>query len=372
MVIHFSILAVILFVSLFFEQKNKQYALSCVDRGESFVTQSLPWILVFGYIAFLAAMRTNANDSSLYIYSFNNLDDTWTAFWQQLSSAKDKQDWAFDAVSILFKIIVSDNFHLWLALYAVIETVAFISILRKNAVSIFDCCFFFFCSTLYYNYFSMMRQWFAVVIIFWASRYIEEKKFIKFLMICLVVAQFHSSAYIMIIVYFLVQGKPWSGKQMALIAAAVLAMFLMNPILDSLESSADDMTYGYVISTMNSGSGSSVIRAFIAAVPVVLAFLYRKEIDNPMINVCVNMSILNLLLNILASFTSGLYIVRFSAYTNVYNMILYPYLLNVSVKGKYRIFIKVMFYAIYFAFYVYQMNYQGAFRYGSDILGQFY
>ena len=33
--------------------------------------------------------------------------------------------------------------------------------------------------------------------------------------------------------------------------------------------------------------------------------------------------------------------------------------------------IKPLFYAIYLVFYVYQMNYQGAFSYGSDILGYF-
>ena len=372
MLIHFSILGVILLVSFFSERKIKCYTIQKVSDGQDFITHRLPWIIIFGYIAFLAAMRTNTNDTSAYIHSFNNLEGTWEAFWAQVSTAEVGKDWAFDAVSILFKIYISNDYHLWMALYAVAESAAFVYILRRNAVSFLDCCFFLFCSTLYYNYFSMMRQWFAVVMLFAASNFIKEKKFFRFLIVCLVVAQFHSSVYMMIPVYFLVQGKAWSRKQVSLIAVFAFALLFLNPILGTLESSLSGSTYDYAISAMNSGAGSSIIRALIAAVPVVLAFMYKDEINNPMINLCVNMSLLNLLLNILASFTSGLYIIRFATYTSVYNLILYPFLLNVAVKGNDRKIVKAAFYVIYFCFYIYQMQYQGSFNYSSDILGTFH
>lgn len=371
MVIHFSFLAVILIASVLSEQRIKNCALRSVYEGKNFITHRWHWAIVFGYIAFLAAMRTSSNDTYAYITSFGNLKGTWQAFWDQVASAGEGKDWAFDAVSILFKILVSDDYHLWFALYAVVESAAFIYILRRSSVSLLDSCFFFFCSTLYYNYFSMMRQWFAIVILFAASRLIAEKKFFRYLIICLVVAQFHNSAYLMIPVYFLVQGKAWSKKQFAFIIIAMLSMIYFDSILETLDSSLSGTTYDYAIAAMNSGSGSSIIRAYIAAVPVFLAFLYRDEIKSPMINICVNMSFFNLLLNILAAFTSGLYIIRFATYLNVYNMILYPYLLNVCIRGRNRMIIKPLFYAIYLVFYVYQMNYQGAFSYGSDILGYF-
>lgn len=372
MLIHFSILGVILITCLVFEKNNKNYALSRVARNEPFKTQFLPWLLIFGYIAFLAAMRTNSNDSTVYISSFNNLEASWQAFWNRISTAEEGKDWAFGAVGILFKMFISDNYHWWFALYAVIESLAYIYILRRYSVSILDACFFFFCSTLYYNYFSMMRQWFAIAILFAASRLIENKKFLKYLLVCVFVAQFHASAYIMIPVYFIVQGKAWSRKQTTLIIAFAIAIMFLNPLLSAMEDTLSGTTYDYAISAMNSSSGSSIIRAFIVAVPVVLSYMYRDKIDNPMINICVNMSLLNLLLNILASFTSGLYIIRLATYMEVYNVILYPYLLNVSIKGTDRNIIKPLFYIIYFAFYVYQMKYSGSFRYGSDILGSFY
>lgn len=373
MLINFSFLAVILIVSMLFGRRIKYYTIDCVDHGETFITPILPWLLIFGYIAFLAAMRSNANDTSVYVSSFQQLEGSWQAFWEQVAVAESGKDWAFDAAGILFKMFISDNYHLWFAAFSIIESLAFIYILRRNAVSVFDCCFFFFCSTLYYNYFSMMRQWFAVVLIFAAAGLIAEKKFWKYAIICVIAAQFHNSAYFMIPLYFLVQGKAWSKKQISFISLFSVALLFLNPLLGSLEENLSGTTYDYVVTAMTSGSGSSIIRAFIAAVPVVLAFIDRYEIeDNPMINICVNMSLLNLLLNILASVTSGLYIVRLATYMNVYNMILYPCLLNVSGDRNNRKMLKVLFYIVYLAFYVYQMKYQGAFYYGSDILGVFY
>ena len=151
MLINFSILGVIFITCFIFEKKNKKYALASIAKNEPFKTQLFPWLIIFGYIAFLAAMRTNANDTGAYIRSFDALITSWQAFWNQVSSAGEGKDWAFDAVNILFKMFISDNYHWWFALYAVIESLAFIYILRRYAVSILDACFFFFCSTLYYN-----------------------------------------------------------------------------------------------------------------------------------------------------------------------------------------------------------------------------
>ena len=370
MIIHFSILGVILFVSLIWEKRILEFTIPCVERNKRYKELLLPWALVFGYVAFLAAMRSNVNDTHAYIVSFQRLEASWQRFFEQVFLVGEK-DWAFDAVSILFKKFISDNYHLWMAFYAIIESIAFCYVLRRNSVSLLDSSYFFFCSTLYYNYFSMMRQWFAVSVIFWASKFIKENKFIYYCIICVIVAQFHSSAYFMIPVYFIVRGKAWSKKQVGLISLFSAAILFLNPILKMMEEGLSGTTYDYAVSAMSSSSGSSGVRILIALVPVALAFIFKEEITDDMINICVNMSLLNLLLNVLATFTSGLYVVRLATYFSVYNMVLYPYLLNVCLKDSWRI-VKPIFYIIYFFFYIYQMQHQSAFGYNSDILGIFY
>ena len=138
---------------------------------------------------------------------------------------------------------------------------------------------------------------------------------------------------------------------------------------ESVETMLQGITYDYVIDTMQNNSGSSAIRIIIAAVPVVLSWIHRNQITGKMINIAANMSLLNLLLTVLATFTRGLYVIRLSSYTNMYNLILYPYLLTICIKGRNRQIIKLAFYIFYFAFYVYQMSYQGAFWYRSNYFG---
>ena len=374
MKIHFSILAVILSCALIWERPIKHHKLKCIYYGERYDYKSLlmPWLIVFGYIAFLAAMRSGMNDTSVYRDSFIGTSGTREALENAFMSSDTRYKFV-NILSILFKMFISDNYHWWFALFAVVESAIFIAVLRRESVSFWDSCFFIFASTLYYNYFSMMRQWMAVVLLFGGARLIKEKKTISFLLLCILAAQFHPSAYMMIPVYFLACGKAWSQKQNMLIGAALVALLFLDPLLSRLASSLDDESYGYAIEAMMSGSGSSITRAIIAAVPVVLAFVNRHHIDskNKMINVCINISVINLFLNLVASFTSGLYVIRLATYVQVYNLILYPYLLNVAVSNRYRGILKISFYVIYFLFYCYQMSYQGAWGYSSDILGTF-
>lgn len=364
---HFSILIGILLAAAVWEKKIRYRKLCCVYQGTPYAYRGpiAPWVLVFGYLALLSGMRSGMNDTSVYISSFLNAPSSWDAFVSSLRG--DIRYSGTNAIAVLFKMLVSSDYHIWFLAWAVIESCLFVNVLRRESVSFQDACFFFFTSTLYYNYFSMMRQWMAVAILFWGSRYLRDDKMIKYFIVIIVASIFHTSALIMIPVYFLVRGEAWSGKQMLMIAAFSLMMLFLNPVLSSLEAATEGTTYDYVFSTMNSDSGSSIVRAFIAAVPVILAYMNRSRLDSPMMNICVNMSVINLLLNILASATSGLYIIRLSTYLDVYNAILYPYLLNIAC-GKDKSLVKPGFYVAYLAFYVYQMSHGGMWGYKSDVL----
>lgn len=364
---HFSILLVILLASMLWEKRIRYRKIYNIYQGTPYAYRGsiAPWFIVFGYLALLSGMRSGMNDTSVYISSFVNAPSSLDALLNSLRG--DIRYSGTNAITILFKMFISDDYHAWFLSWAIVESCLFVNVLRRESVSFQDACFFFFTSTLYYNYFSMMRQWMAVAIMFWGSRYLRDDKMVKYFLICAIAAVFHPSALIMIPAYFLVKGKAWGGKQLTMIAAFSVVMLFLNPVLSSLEAATEGTTYDYVFSTMNSGSGSSIVRAFIAAVPVVLAFVSRNRLNTPMMNISVNMSVINLLLNILASFTSGLFVIRLSTYMNVYNAILYPYLLNVAF-AKNKSLIKMGFYIAYLAFYIYQMSYSGAWGYVSDVL----
>ena len=373
MALHLSILVLLIILSYFFENKirTKKVAAALSESGDyHFKSDLAPWIIFFGVLTFLSYARTDTNDTMVYRSMFNFLDPSWDNIITVLGD--DSKEKGFHILQNIFKMYISTDYHMWFLFFAAIDSAILIHVLRKEAVSFSDATFFFFASTLYFNYFSMMRQWFAVCLVFAGITYLKRDKFIPFLLLCLFAAQFHSSAYIMIPVYFLVRGVAWGRKQTSIILVFTLSMMFLQPILESLENSGT--TYDYVATTMMGNNGSSIIRPIIAIVPVALAYIYRKNINpnDRVINICINMSLLNFMLNLLAVFTSALYVVRLSMYMNIYNVILYPYLLNVALKDdKNQGLIKMGFYIMYFALYMYEMNNSGAFPYYSNIIGYF-
>lgn len=373
MIIHFSVLFLIIFSACVWGRSIRVRKLTYMANGydcAATLGPLLPWLLVFGYLAFLAGMRTGMNDTSVYVADFQQTAGTWQEFIEMLAS--DQKDKAFYALQSLFKCFVSDEYHTWFFLFSILESLAIIYVLRRECVDFTVACYFFFASALYYNYFSMMRQWFAVVMLFAGSQLIKKDRTIWYLILCVVMAQFHTSAILLIPVYFIVRGEAWSRKQNIIIALFAVCIMLLNPILSGMESMLQGTTYDYVVDTMQTSSGSSAVRIVIALVPVSMAWVFRDKINGKMLNISVNMSLLNLMLNVLATFTSGLYVIRLSTYTNMYNIILYPYLLNICFNGRNKQLVKLAFYLFYLLFYVYQMSYQGAFGYSSDILGRYY
>lgn len=372
MIIHFSILLLIIIVSAFYEHTflvNKKTVIAGGGTASDYLGSIIPWLIVFGYIAFLAGMRSNVNDTYAYRDSFINLNASWDGIRGMI--AGDAKDKGFTVLAMLFKMYVSKDYHFWFLFVAAIESMLIVNVLKREAVSFLDACLLFFVTALYFNYFSMMRQWIAVSIVFWGSRFIKSKKLFLFIILCVFAAQFHNSAYFMLFAYFIVTGKAWSKKQAIIIVSFTFAILFLQPILGTISSFSEDSTYSYVIDTMQTNSGSSLARIPIAAVPLVLAYIHRNRInaDDPIINISINMTLINLLMITLASFTSGLFIGRMSNYTQVYTLILLPYLFNVVIEEKNKVSIKLGIYFMYFIFYILQMNVSGSFYYGSDILG---
>ena len=158
--------------------------------------------------------------------------------------------------------------------------------------------------------------------------------------------------------------EPWSPQQLLVAIGFTIGMLFMDPILSMLNT--EDAIYSNALTAMTGSNGSSIIRAFIAAVPVVLAYFGRTGKENATFKVCLNLSIVNTMLNVLASFTSGLFVIRFTTYISIFNVILYPYLLNINWKRNQAI--KIAFYVLYIVYYIYAASHQGSWGYKSDVL----
>lgn len=366
MVIHYSILGLILFVSFFWNKfaiKKKQ-----LDLNEKLALT--PWLIVFAYIAFLAAMRTKMNDSFLYMVGFKELEGTFSAAFEALRT-EDIKYALFTFVGNIFKRLISDNYHAWFALFAIIETMCFIHVYRRECNDILIPMFYFFASNIYYNYFTMMRQFIAVAICFGSVELLKQRKWIKYFICCLLAILFHPSALFAVVFMLLSMGAPWRKRQNLIVSIFAVAMMVANPIINIISNSDDESTYGYVFETLTTNTGSSPLRIAVAAIPVILSFVFRKEIeyeDSFILNMSVNMAIFEFGLITIASFTSGLYVVRLATYLSPYACILYSYLFVRIIKNRYTPILVVGFFVMFMAYYIILKQHSGDGYYISDIL----
>lgn len=370
MLIHLSVLLIILVVSLFYEKTYCSEKLKVIAEGgvaSDYKATIIPWLIVLLYIAFLSGMRDYMNDTSVYTWYFESASGTWEEINEIIyGSQKDK---GFYILQSLVKMFVKD-YHLWFLFVSVIEAILLALILRRETVSFIDSCFLLFSSYMYYNFFTMMRQWLAVCIVFFAYTFLlNRKKYLWFVVVCVLAAQFHFSASFFIpIAYFVIQ-EAWSKKQYILLFIISLLILFFQPIVSVMGITNNE--YDYVFDALQSGNGSSWIRIIIAFIPVVIAYIKRDTINknDKMINTCINMSILNLVLTIIATFTSGLFVSRMATYTSVFLLILYPYLFNVCFNEQNRKTIKLCFYVLYFVSWLVMFNHGESIEYYSTVLG---
>lgn len=366
MVIHYSILGLILIVSFFWNRS----AISKKKLDSSSKIALTPWLIVFAYLAFLSAMRTKMNDTFIYMHGFNGASGTLSAAIDALKNSDIKYVFT-NFLREIFKCYISDDYHAWFALFAIVDSICFIYVYRRECNDILIPMFYFFVSNLYYNYFTMMRQFIAVAICFASVELMKQRKWIKYFLCCLLAFLFHPSAIFVVLFMFLSLNQPWEKRQNFIVAFFIVAMLFANPIVSAFSDSGEESSYGYVFDALSTNTGSSPLRVAVAIAPVFLSFIYRKEIkaeNSFILSFSVNMATFELLLLAVATFTNGLYVVRLATYLAPYTCILYSYLFTKIIKSKYTPLLVVGFFVMFLAYYILLERHSGTGYYISDIL----
>ena len=139
---------------------------------------------------------------------------------------------------------------------------------------------------------------------------------------------------------------------------------MLEPLLENTQYAGyTDYVFEY--------SGSSIFRVLVASVPILIAVIKWEEIknmDSKILNICLNMSVINIGIMIVSSAVGGILIGRLSIYFELYNLILYPMLFIQFTNKKERrliYYLCIVFYTLYF---YYQIVVVWKLPYVSDIL----
>lgn len=329
-------------------------------------------IIPFAYIIFWTGMRNGFADTPAYIKTYEAIPTGGMNIVIEYARTV-TNDTGFYFLSAMFKNYVSTDYHWWLFSMALISGVCVCYALYRHSDSFHFSTFLFMAMCLFSWMMNGVRQFLVVAILFACSEWLlDKKKFWKYIVLIAVLSTIHSSALFLIPICFIVRSaKPWSKEMMFFLTFVCVAMVFSERVTDVfVETIGKDYA-----DTFYDNTGSGIMRTLVAAVPTVIAFVQRKEIErrnNPYINLCVNLSIVSLCVYIISSFTNGILVGRMATYFNIYNIILLPWLIKYCFRNQEKKILYVICIACYLFYFYYQTSIVGNFYYSSDFTGIIY
>ncbi len=328
--VYYSFLLIIAFFWLF-SVKSDDVTILNNDGYEKHRNLIITSFVLIGYITFWAAIRNGVADTSEYIYGYELLDPNRTIL--SVFKANEKAP-LFAAYQLILKKLGFD-YHFYLASIAIISGIYIAYGIGAYTENIYLSVFVFVASTNCMWMFNGIRQFLAVSIIFASTRLIAEKKLFKYLILILILYFIHNSCIIMIPIYFILNFKPWSWQICLCVFATMLIVFLVpQQFIELLDEGFAEYN---ILQQVEEDDGVNILRVLVAAVPPVLALMHKDIIDkynNKYVNLWINASLITVGLYAVGVISSGVFVGRLPIYTEIYNVLLLPFLLKRIIPPK--------------------------------------
>lgn len=308
-----------------------------------------------------AGFRGYVGDTWAYMDAFADMPTSFSGINSYIAEVNKDQGFYF--VSAVIKCIIGNRNTIYFIIVAAVQCFLLFKIYRKYSTSFTISFFLFLASTDYISWiFNGMRQFVAVTITVACFPWILQKKYVKAIIVILIASLFHQSALLVLPFVFIVQGKAWNKKTLLFIIVVVIAVVFTDRFTDILDNMLAETQYKNVVTDWEQfqDDGTNILRVLVYSVPAILSLIgikYIREADDPVVNICTNMSIAASGLYVVSMFTSGIFIGRLPIYFSVYSYILLPWLVkNVFTKRSAQL-INLVMVGAYLVFYYYQMHF---------------
>lgn len=286
--------------------------------------------LVFVPILLMTVFGKVRGDVNAYLRIFYNIPtELSSAIHYLLTSSMEA---GFSVFNIVLKLLFGPDETVFRLAVSLAQAVPLVLILRKYSEDYVYSIFLFIALNLHGSWMmNGVRQFMAVTIIFAATPYFMERNNVVSIIVILIAALFHKTALFMIPVIFIIRGKVWNDKTIIFSILIVFATLLFARSGDAFDSISGSMGYSLSYSKEAGDDGTNPLRVMVHALPMILAFVFRKKLEtdhNPMINMCVNMSVITTGIYLVSMVTSGIMVGRMPIYTSLYNLILMPYIIH--------------------------------------------
>ena len=316
------------------------------------LTLALPYVLWAGW-------RSDAfGDTTQYRITFNNMPVGISGLPSYVASMS--KDRGFGAVEYAFKSLVSQDSKAFFLLIAAIQILCLVVVYRKYSRNYWLSFFFFVASTDYLAWMhNGMRQFLAAAFIFAFLPLLVQRRYMQMTVVVLLASQIHLTALLFLPFIFIVNGRAWNLRTLGFIVAVILSVVFLDRVTGYISSAMRETVYKGEVSLLDSSrdDGTNIMRVLFYSVPAVMSWLFRPYIDradDPLINVCANLSIVAAGFYVFSFFTSGILMGRVPIYFSLANYILIPWFITEVFDEGSAVAIDVIFVAVYSFFFYYQ------------------
>ncbi len=266
----------------------------------------------------------------------------------------------FVVFEYLFKTFASSSDIAFFFVIALVQIICLVYIYRKYSRNYWLSIFFFIASTDYMSWvFNGIRQFIAACIIFAFFPLLVKRKYISMSVVVLLAATIHISALIFLPFIFIVNGRAWNLRTIGFLIAVIVSFFFVDRITGFLIDTMENTAYEGDIVFLLNDDGTNILRVLFYSVPAIMSLVFRPYIDaanDPLINVCVNLSITAAGFYVFSFFTSGILMGSVPIYFSLANYILIPWLISEVFEPSSAVLMDTIFVGVYSAFFYYQMG----------------
>lgn len=315
-------------------------------------------ILVLPFVIW-AAWRENAfGDTGTYRTQFFMAPSSLSNLSAYLDSQpKDK---GFALITIIFKSLISRSDIAYFFMFAAIQMFLLVLTYRKYSSNFWLSFFLFVASADYLSWMhNGMRQFLVVTILLALLPLIIQRRYLLMVIITLILSTVHLSTLIFLPFIFVINGKAWNYRTLLFIFAVIISTFFIDRITGVITNAMEDTAYSGDIYHFVNDDGSNIIRVLFYSIPTVMSLAFKRYIDaadDPMINLCTNLSIVSAGFYVVSYFTSGILIGRIPIFFSLANYILIPWIIKQAFSQKSAFFLQTAFATVYTAYFYYQVG----------------
>ncbi len=314
----------------------------------------IPYVLIIIVLSLFVGLRTNYNDTYLYIKTFQSapsvsvyLENSFDLFDNPL----------FNLFQSFFRHHISDNFHLYFVIIALYTTWGFVRCMRKHSENFVFSIFLFFAIGMLTFSLAAMKQCLAMATLMFAIDFLIKGKPFRYILLVLFASLFHTFALVFIVLPLFVN-KPWTITTFLAILGVVTILFTFRTSISAFmnisDSSGDLIDSDAVFNTV----GINPFRLAVYSVPSILLILFQGVLNDEYTrttSLFANMSIISFLIMSLGLISGANMFGRAAIYFNFGMITILPWIIKRIFDEKSFNVACMMTGVCYFAFFIYSI-----------------